>query len=141
MQQGFIVTESGGDRRRVPVGSSLVVGRSMDNGLVIKDTAASRRHLEILNSDDGYVCRDLDSRNGTIVNGARTKVCELDDGDQILIGETVLRFELGAGKASGPPDKTVFLQTVLDPMGRERAQPPSSTSTALNTGTAANSPT
>ena len=131
MQQGFIVTESGGDRRRVPVGSALVIGRSADNGLVIKDTAASRRHLEILNSDDGYVCRDLDSRNGTIVNGARTKVCELNDGDQILIGETVLRFELGVEKAPGPPDKTVFLQTVLDPSGREQAQPPSSSSTDM----------
>ena len=115
----------------MPVGSSLVVGRSTDNGLVIKDTAASRRHLEILNSDDGYVCRDLDSRNGTLVNGAQTKVCELNDGDQILIGETVLRFEVGAGKAPASTDKTVFLQTVLDPMGREQAQPASSSSKGL----------
>ena len=110
-RSGFIVAENDPDRRRVPVGSSLVVGRSGDNGLVIKDTAASRRHLEILSSGGGYVCRDLNSRNGTIVNGARAKVWELEDGDRILIGETLLRFELGDEKAPGVPDKTVFLQS------------------------------
>ena len=125
---GFIVAGDGPDQRRVAVGSSLIVGRSGDNGLVIKDTAASRRHLEILSSGGGYVCRDLNSRNGTIVNGDRTKVWELKDGDRILIGETLLRFELGAEKAPRLPDKTVFLQTVLDPMGREQALPPSSSS-------------
>ncbi len=125
-RSGFIVAGDGPDQRRVAVGSSLIVGRSGDNGLVIKDTAASRRHLEILSSGGGYVCRDLNSRNGTIVNGDRTKVWELKDGDRILIGETLLRFELGAEKAPRLPDKTVFLQTVLDPMGREQALPPSS---------------
>ncbi len=125
-RSGFIVAGDGPDQRRVAVGSSLIVGRSGDNGLVIKDTAASRRHLEILSSGGGYVCRDLNSRNGTIVNGDRTKVWELKDGDRILIGETLLRFELGPEKAPRLPDKTVFLQTVLDPMGREQALPPSS---------------
>ncbi|MBD3871496.1 MAG: FHA domain-containing protein, partial [Acidobacteria bacterium] len=125
------MAENDPDRRRVPVGSSLVVGRSGDNGLVIKDTAASRRHLEILSSGGGYVCRDLNSRNGTIVNGARAKVWELEDGDRILIGETLLRFELGDEKAPGVPDKTVFLQTVLDPLGREQALAPSSTSKGM----------
>ena len=125
-RSGFIVAGDGPDQRRVAVGSSLIVGRSGDNGLVIKDTAASRRHLEILSSGGGYVCRDLNSRNGTIVNGDRTKVWELKDGDRILIGETLLRFELGAEKAPRLTDKTVFLQTVLDPMGREQALPPSS---------------
>ena len=131
MTQGFIVTGIGEDRQRVPVGPSLIVGRASHSGCVIKDTAASRQHLEIRQSGDGYLCRDLDSRNGTTVNGARTSTCRLHDGDRILIGETVLHFELASEKAMAIPDKTIFLQTVLDPTGREKELPPSSSSKQL----------
>jgi len=131
MTQGYIVTGTGKDRQRVPVGPSLVVGRASHSGCVIKDNAASRQHLEIRWSGDGYLCRDLDSRNGTTVNGAPTRTCRLHDGDRILIGETLLHFELGAEEKASVPDKTIFLQTVLDPSGREKEAPPSSTSKEL----------
>ncbi len=131
MTQGYIVTGTGEDRQRVPVGSSLIVGRASHSGCVIKDTAASRQHLEIRQSGDGYLCRDLDSRNGTTVNGVRTSTCKLKDGDQILIGETLLRFELASDATTSIPDKTIFLQTVLDPAGRERELPSTSSSKEL----------
>jgi sigma-B regulation protein RsbU (phosphoserine phosphatase) len=131
MQVGFVVTGEGTDQRRLPVGSSLVVGRAADSGLVINDTAASRRHLEIRATGDGYVCRDLGSRNGTIVNGSPTTICELKDGDRVLIGETLLRFELESEGTARVADKTVFLQTVLDPAGRAQETPPSSSSKEL----------
>jgi sigma-B regulation protein RsbU (phosphoserine phosphatase) len=131
MHVGYVVTGEGTDQRRLPVGSSLVVGRAADSGLVINDTAASRRHLEIRATGDGYVCRDLGSRNGTIVNGAPTTICELKDGDRVLIGETLLRFELETERANRVADKTVFLQTVLDPAGREQEPLPSSSSKDL----------
>jgi len=131
MTQGYIVTGIGEDRQRVPVGPSLIVGRASHSGCVIKDTAASRQHLEIRRSGDGYLCRDLDSRNGTTVNGARTSTCRLSNGDRILIGETLLHFELASEKAMAIPDKTIFLQTVLDPAGREKESPPSSSSKEL----------
>lgn len=131
-RQGFIVTGEGEQSRRVPVGASLVVGRAADSGLVLQDSSASRRHVEIRSTSDGYMCRDLGSRNGTIVNGSPTSVCSLEDGDRMIIGETTLRFELEPDsqpqKVSG---KTVFLQTVLDPDGRERELPPTSTSKDL----------
>jgi sigma-B regulation protein RsbU (phosphoserine phosphatase) len=131
MTQGFIITGNGEDRQRVPVGPSLIVGRASHSGCVIKDTAASRQHLEIRQTGDGYLCRDLDSRNGTAINGARTSTCRLNDGDRILIGETQLRFELDAEKITSIPDKTIFLQTVLDPAGREQVRPQSSSSKEL----------
>ena len=132
MVSAFIVTGEGAQRRKVPVGASLIVGRAADSGLVLKDTAASRRHVEIRATGSGYLCRDLGSRNGTIVNGSPTNICELNNGDRVLIGETVLLFEL----SSDSPDttvqgKTVFLQTVLDPEGREQEPPPASGSQAL----------
>jgi serine phosphatase RsbU (regulator of sigma subunit) len=114
------------------VGASLIVGRAADSGLVLKDTAASRRHAEIRATGEGYLCRDLGSRNGTIVNGSPTSICELKNGDRVLIGETVLEFEL-ASDAPGTtvPGKTIFLQTVLDPAGREKEPPPTSSSKEL----------
>jgi sigma-B regulation protein RsbU (phosphoserine phosphatase) len=132
MLSAFIVTGEGGQRRKVPVGTSLIVGRAADNGLVLKDTAASRRHVEIRATGDSYLCRDLGSRNGTIVNGSPTNVCELSNGDRVLIGETVLRFELGPDTGDTTVQgKTVFLQTVLDPDGHEQELPPTSGSQAL----------
>ena len=125
MLSAFIVTGEGGQRRKVPVGASLIVGRAADNGLVLKDTAASRRHVEIRAAGDSYLCRDLGSRNGTIVNGSPTNVCELSNGDRVLIGETVLRLELGPDTGDTTVQgKTVFLQTVLDPDGHEQELPP-----------------
>ena len=127
-QSAFIVAENDRERRRVAVGEGLTIGRGGDCSLVIRDSAASRHHLEIKGAGSGYACRDLGSRNGTLVNGARITICELNDGDEIHIGETVLKFEIGAAPVVGVPEKTVFLQTVLDPSGREQKLPPSSLS-------------
>ena len=128
----YVVTGEGTQRKRVPVGASLIVGRAADSGLVLKDTAASRRHAEIRATGEGYLCRDLGSRNGTIVNGSPTSICELKNGDRVLIGETVLEFELASDAHSTTvPGKTIFLQTVLDPAGREKEPPPTSSSKEL----------
>ncbi len=104
----------------MPVGGSMTIGRGAHCSLVIRDSAASRQHLEIRSAGNGWECRDLGSRNGTLVNGARISSCELDDGDTIKIGETVLVFEIGEESAVGVPAKTVFLQTVIDPEGQEQ---------------------
>ena len=131
MARGFIVSGEGVDQRRVAVDPMLVIGRAGHNGLIIKDTAASRRHLEIRSSDNGFVCRDLNSRNGTRVNGESTSGCQLHDGDKILIGETMLLFEVASDLDDRPSGKTVFLQTVLDKTGRVQELPPASGSTAM----------
>ena len=132
MLSAYVVTGEGARRRKVPVGASLIVGRASDSGLVLNDTAASRRHVEIRATGGGYLCRDLGSRNGTIVNGSPTNICELKSGDRVLIGETVLRFEMGAESTDATVQgKTIFLQTILDPSGREQEPLPTSGSQAL----------
>jgi len=116
---------SGRDSRKVPVGSSTVVGRGSGCDLVIRDLAASRRHLEIRDVNGTYQCRDLDSSNGTLINGELTAARELKDGDEIRIGTTPLRFVLERKTTPSPLGKTVFLQTMIDPSGREKALPTS----------------
>jgi len=130
MQQAFVKTGVGGDGRRVPVGASIIVGRGGTCDLVIRDLAASRQHLKILKVANGYECRDLDSSNGTQVNGEPIDVHPLEDGDEIRIGNTSLFFSLSAGAEAAPMGKTVFLQTIIEPSGSVTA-PPSTRSKEL----------
>jgi hypothetical protein len=82
------------DGRRVPLGEQpLVIGRNADCGVVVADARASRQHAEILAQGNGFVVHDLDSMNGTLVNGTAIRQHPLADGDEIRLGNTVLRFE------------------------------------------------
>ncbi len=60
-----------GDRRHALQGGENFVGRSHDCGIVIPEATVSRRHASIRVYDDAFSIRDLDSKNGTYVNGRR----------------------------------------------------------------------
>jgi DNA-binding response OmpR family regulator len=60
------------------------IGRLPDNDIVIPDRWVSRYHAEIRRDGQQYVIRDLESKNGTLVNGRRlTAPHRLVDGDQV----------------------------------------------------------
>ena len=48
----------------------LTVGRRTDNDVVVDEASVSRRHAMVFNSPSGVVVRDLDTTNGTFVNGS-----------------------------------------------------------------------
>ena len=82
------------DGMRVVLGPEpITIGRLPESTIVINDPNASRRHAEIRRSGNDVVVVDLGSTNGTRVNGATIRERVLSDGDQIVIGTTVLRFE------------------------------------------------
>ena len=68
------------------------IGRDCSNSLAISDLSLSRRHCVLAREAEGYTLRDLDSRNGTFVNGRVVSEKQLKHGDQISIGESVLVF-------------------------------------------------
>ncbi len=79
-----------------PVNSApLTVGRGGQNDLVLAgDDFASARHARIESRGDGVWVQDLDSTNGTYVNGTRVAGAQrLDPGDVLRVGETDLRVE------------------------------------------------
>ena len=82
--------------------------------LVIADIAVSRRHLQIQMTSSGYRMQDLGSPNGTMVNGKRVAEVQLMDGDQIELGNSLLRFE-------HPPSRP---QPELQPMVPTGLSPP-----------------
>ena len=70
------------------------IGRDPSNSLAISDLSLSRRHCVLARENDGYILRDLDSRNGTFLNGRVVTEKQLNHGDQISVGESVLVFLL-----------------------------------------------
>lgn len=73
--------------------SPTTVGRHPSNHVPIPDPLVSRRHLLLERAGDVWVARDLGAINGTYVNGRRlTADTALRSGDELLIGETRLRF-------------------------------------------------
>ncbi len=82
------------DGMRVVLGPEpITIGRLPESTIVVNDPNASRRHAEIRRSGNDVVVVDLNSTNGTRVNGATIRERVLNDGDQIVIGTTLLRFE------------------------------------------------
>ena len=82
------------DGERVVLGPEpITIGRLPESAVMVSDPNASRRHAEIRRVGNEVVVVDLDSTNGTKVNGAAVHERKLADGDQIVIGTTVLRFE------------------------------------------------
>jgi transcriptional regulator with GAF, ATPase, and Fis domain len=72
--------------------AEIRIGRDPSNSLSIGDLSLSRRHCILAREGDGYTLRDLDSRNGTFVNGRVVLETQLNHGDQISVGESVLVF-------------------------------------------------
>jgi hypothetical protein len=82
------------DGDRIVLGPDpITIGRLPESSVMITDPNASRRHAEIRRVGNDVVVVDLNSTNGTRVNGANVRERKLADGDQIVIGTTVLRFE------------------------------------------------
>jgi len=74
-----------------------VVGRSPDADLVLDDEAVSWNHLEVERRGEVLMATDLDSRNGTFLNGERLdRPRRLRDGDTLLVGGHRLEAKTGA---------------------------------------------
>ena len=70
----------------------VVIGRSPECNVVLKDFGISRQHARIVVDEDGARIVDLKSKNGTQVNGVPVVEAPLKDGDRILLGKFQLTF-------------------------------------------------
>ncbi|NLE29859.1 MAG: FHA domain-containing protein [Phycisphaerae bacterium] len=72
--------------------SGCIIGRGADT-IQLHDTTISRSHARIMPQNDRYYIQDMESANGTYVNGARIgKYLQLKHGDRIRVGKTLLVF-------------------------------------------------
>lgn len=83
-----------GPSREIPLrGPRMRIGRSKQNDIVIPDASLSRQHAELILETNGWVVRDLGSRNGTIRNGEKlTMPTLLEVGDTLDLGKSHLVF-------------------------------------------------
>jgi pSer/pThr/pTyr-binding forkhead associated (FHA) protein len=104
----FLVLE-GVDKGRVykdlPI--PVTIGREEGNGLRLNDERVSRFHAKVQMEDGDVILTDLDSTNGTRVNGGAIQIRRLRAGDQVAIGRSMLLFgtmeEISARKLAGIP--------------------------------------
>jgi hypothetical protein len=73
--------------------SVTTVGRAKDCDIPIDDSSVSRRHAELRLDGDAVWLIDLDSTNGTEVNGRPIERVRLEHGDRVVLGQTEARFE------------------------------------------------
>jgi hypothetical protein len=85
--------------------SAYTIGRAPDNTISIADGSVSSNHARVLRTPEGFVLEDLQSRNGTFVNGEKVDGTRmLADGDLIRFGKIIMTFNVARDAKSG--DKT-----------------------------------
>jgi len=72
----------------------FLIGRDEDVDFTISDEAVSRTHSIIIYENGKLYIRDMDSKNGTYLNGKRITKEELRDGDVLRIGDTTIKVKI-----------------------------------------------
>jgi hypothetical protein len=105
----------------------ITLGRAMDNMIRLEDGTVSHHHATMVLDGTDYRLRDLNSTNGTRVNGMRVVETRLNHGDQVRLGSVEMRYEADTKKASQPlpPSQT---GVNLNEVGQASAPPPTFTS-------------
>ena len=81
----------------------ITIGRGPDNLIHLEDSSVSGRHAQISVSGEVYELRDLDSTNGTRVNGTSVTTATLQPGDRIKFGKVEACFECQVAAAEPLP--------------------------------------
>lgn len=83
------------------------IGREVDNSVVLDDAKLSRYHFCVAQAPEGYEVIDNQSTNGTYLNGARIERQFLQTGDEIQVGNSLIRIEIsGAAQAAVSAEPT-----------------------------------
>lgn len=94
-------------------GEKITIGRLEDNAFSIPEPSVSSHHCEVFPRGADIVVKDLNSTNGTFVNGEQVTEAVLKPGQIVRLGQLELRFETGAppdpSTAKKPLDKTIVI--------------------------------
>ena len=101
-----VVTETGSASFALPTDGTLVVGRGEEAGIRLDDTAASRKHAQLVVSLGAVTLIDLGSANGTSVRGRKLEANEqvvLSEGDTVELGTSLMVLQIDELSASTRP--------------------------------------
>lgn len=89
----LVVIEGPSKNKKITLNKNkITIGKRDNNDFILEDKTVSRNHLEIEYASDSFILRDLNSTNGTYLNGSKVKEAYLAPGDAIKIGNSVIEF-------------------------------------------------
>jgi pSer/pThr/pTyr-binding forkhead associated (FHA) protein len=107
-----IMAEDGTITRMGVDEDSFKIGRAGDNDLSLAEPSVSAQHCVIAKVGESWILRDLDSTNGTQVNGAKVREWSLSPGDLIAIGSKRIIFR-DLGDTPAPADSPTTIEDTV----------------------------
>ena len=101
------------------VDEAITIGRGPDNTIVVNDPSISTHHAQLLLEGDTYRLKDLDSTNGTRVNGKPVTEAVLRFDDRIRFGAAEARYESSEAGGSKPLPKPEEIKAQFAEAGAE----------------------
>jgi putative nucleotidyltransferase with HDIG domain len=100
--------------------SRFSIGRDPKNDLHLADKEVSRFHAAIEPTSEGYLLKDLGSRNGTQLNDKKVDNVLLNEGDEIRVGRILMRFRLGTASGRKRPEGSTAISLPSETLARVR---------------------
>jgi DNA-binding NtrC family response regulator len=92
INQAYLLPINQSSEESLEIGDFLTIGRDSSNTLSINDPFVSSRHIRVEKRKRGYLLRDLQSRNGTLLNGTPIIEAYLSNNDKVMVGESLFIF-------------------------------------------------
>ena len=118
----LVVQDRTGDRTVELDKDTVVLGRASENQIQIRDQMASRRHCQVERDGNGWKVVDLESSNGTNVNGKTINSHPLVPGDEIQIGDAKIRFEDDSAPKGAPKSHRTATAKKKKPASTKKAK-------------------
>jgi len=96
----FVIQGSDQGRRYDLDEEAVSLGRDNDNDIQLHDSEVSRHHAEVRNDETGHLLVDLNSSNGSFVNGNQITEHQLANGDRVQLGRSLMIFTGGDDSSS-----------------------------------------
>jgi predicted component of type VI protein secretion system len=109
MPKLIIRSDSGEQTSHDLVDETVTIGRSPENSIRLEDVSVSGRHAELMLAGEICYLKDLNSTNGTLVNGAPVTSVQLRAGDRIRFGKVEARYGRDVAAAAQPLPRAVEL--------------------------------
>lgn len=100
-------------KRHVLGDEPLVVGRGSENHLVLENDSVSRKHCRVEKRGTSWFVVDMESTNGTYVNDEQVRDHQLRRGDQVKVGDTILKY-LAGSDVEAQYHETIYRMTIID---------------------------
>jgi len=94
-------------------GDEVIIGRDFKADIQIDDDATSRLHCRLQRTDEGWRVEDLDSTNGTYVQGIAVQRVDLRDGDLLKIGGSIFKY-LAASNIEASYHEEIYRLAIYD---------------------------